>query len=159
MGIKTRSKLKQPDQKTPTHTKMMQQKKLMRPEGGVDTSRQPAGAMLEQSPASPMKGRRGLTFSHFSRRYRVKLAESDVFHMRFNSDASLGALSFFDGSLQIVSTMFGDVLYTIKDDEMTFPITSLTWKPTFGGEKVESQKLLGACLDGSIIRWTYNLGS
>lgn len=51
--------------------------------------------------------------------------------MRFNSGADMSAVSFFDGSLQIVSTMFGDVMYKIKDDEMTFPITSLTWKPTF----------------------------
>ena len=78
--------------------------------------------------------------------------------MRFNSSADHCALSFFDGSLQIVSTMFGDVIHTIKDDEMIFPITSLTWKPTFD-ESTDSQKLLGACLNGSIIRWQYSMGA
>ena len=86
--------------------------------------------MLEKSADSPLKGRRDLHFSHFSRRYRSKLADSNVFSVRFNSDSGLAAVSFFDGSLQIISTMLGDRLYDIKDDEMTFPITSLTWKPT-----------------------------
>ena len=64
-------------------------------------------------------------------------------------------MSFFDGSLQIISSMLGDRLYQINDDEMNFPITSLTWKPT-RDESLESQKLLGACLNGGIVRWTSN---
>ena len=55
--------------------------------------------MLEKSADSPLKGRRGLRFSNFSQRNSVKLADADVFHMRFNSDAGLSAVSFFDGSL------------------------------------------------------------
>lgn len=86
--------------------------------------------MLENSADSPIKGRRDLSFSHFSRRYRTKLSSADIFYTRFNADAGLAAVSFFDGSLQIISTMLGDRLYQIHDDEMTFPITSLTWKPT-----------------------------
>jgi hypothetical protein len=96
----------------------------------VDTNQNRAAAILEKSAESPMKGRRNLEFSHFSRRYRTKLNDSDVFHLRFNSDAGLAAVSFFDGSLQIISTMLGDRLYQIKDENMNFPITSLTWKPT-----------------------------
>lgn len=111
--------------------------------------------MLEKSAESPIKGRRDLQFSHFSRRYRTKLSNSDVFHVRFNSDAGLAAVAFFDGSLQIISTMLGDRLYQIHDDEMTFPITSLCWKPT-RDESTDQQKLLGACLNGSIVRWTSN---
>lgn len=67
--------------------------------------------MLEKSADSPIKGRRNLNFSHFSRRYRSKLSDSDAFYVRFNSDAGLAAVSFFDGSLQIISTMLGDRLY------------------------------------------------
>lgn len=125
----------------------------------VDTTRQQA-AMLEKSADSPMKGRRdrNLVFSNFSRRNMTKLADADVFHMRFNTDAGLAAVSFFDGSLQIISTMLGDQMLSLKDDEMNFPITSLTWKPT-DDDEISKQRLLGACLNGSIVRWTYNMGS
>lgn len=79
-----------------------------------------------------MKGRRDLKFSHFSRRYRTKLSESETFSVRFNSDSGLAAVTFFDGSLQIISTMLGDRLYEIHDDEMRMPITSLAWRPNLG---------------------------
>ena len=36
--------------------------------------------------------------------------------MRFNTDAGLSAVSFFDGSLQIISTMLGDQMFQIKDE-------------------------------------------
>lgn len=121
----------------------------------VETRNSRGAAMLEKSADSPVKGRRNLQFSHFSRRYRTKLNDSNCFHLRFNADAGLAAVSFFDGSLQIISTMLGDRLYQIKDENMNFPITSLTWKPT-RDESMDAQKLLGACLDGSIIRWTSN---
>ena len=35
----------------------------------------------------------------------------------------------FDGSLKIYSNFVGDTIFDIKDDDMTAPITSLTWKP------------------------------
>lgn len=108
--------------------------------------------MLESSADSPIKGRRDLKFSHFSRRYRTKLSESETFSVRFNSDSGLAAVTFFDGSLQIISTMLGDRLYEIHDDEMRMPITSLAWRPNLGNS-AENQNLLGACLDGSILRW------
>lgn len=63
----------------------------------VDTSTK---FMLEKSPDSPIKGRaRDLDFSHFSRRYRQKLSDSEAFSLRLNQDASLAAVSFSDGSL------------------------------------------------------------
>mmetsp|Transcript_4023 Transcript_4023/g.5356 ORF Transcript_4023/g.5356 Transcript_4023/m.5356 type:complete len:302 (+) Transcript_4023:125-1030(+) len=120
----------------------------------VNTTRTMA-AVQEKAADSPMKNRRDLSFSHFSRRYRSKLANSDAFYVRFNTDAGLAAVSFFDGSLQIISTMLGDRLYQIHDDEMVMPVTSLAWKPS-RDESTDSQKLLGACLNGSIIRWTAN---
>ena len=95
----------------------------------VDTTKQQA-AILEKSADSPIKGRRDLQFSHFSRRYRTKLSNAETFSLRFNTDSSLAAVSFFDGSLQIISTMLGDRLYQIHDSEMNMPITSLTWKPS-----------------------------
>lgn len=116
--------------------------------------------MLEKSADSPMKGGRELSFSHLSQRYQTKLVDSNVFHVKFNSDAGLCAVSLFDGSLQIISTMLGDHLYQVKDAQMHFPITSLAWKPTpLDNVVMERQKLLGACLDGSIIRWTSKLGN
>lgn len=41
---------------------------------------------------------------------------------------------------------------------MRFPITSLTWKPT-DDESMNQQKLLGACLDGGIVRWTSKMSN
>jgi WD40 repeat protein len=73
--------------------------------------------------------------------------------MKFNADASLGAVSFSDGSLQIISTMLGDTLYQIKDEDMRFPITNLAWHPT-RNESQDAQKVLGSTLEGGIIRWT-----
>ena len=49
--------------------------------------------------------------------------------------------------------MLGDKLYEIKDEMMRFPITSLTWLPTYS-ESQDAQKVLGATLHGSIARWT-----
>jgi len=50
--------------------------------------------------------------------------------LKFNLDSSLAAISFADGSLQIISTMLGDKLYEIKDEQMIFPVTCVAWKPT-----------------------------
>ena len=58
--------------------------------------------MIDKAPDSPMKGRnwgRELEFSHFQRRYRQKLSNSETFSLRFNPDSSLAAISFADGSL------------------------------------------------------------
>lgn len=41
----------------------------------------------------------------------------------------------------------------MHDDKMVMPITSLAWRPT-PDEGSIPQKLIGACLNGSIIRWT-----
>jgi WD40 repeat protein len=105
------------------------------------------------APASPMKKPRDIGFSHFSKRYRSLLSDSEVFSMRFNQDASLTAISFSNGSLQIISSMLGDRLYQVSDDTMKFPITNLAWRPTTE-QTQDAQKLLGTCTDGHIIRWT-----
>jgi len=55
---------------------------------------------MQRSSNFPIKGRaRDLDFSHFSRRYRQKLSDSEAFSLRLNQDASLAAVSFSDGSL------------------------------------------------------------
>lgn len=123
-----------------------------------------AAAQEDQAPDSPLKIiRRGptqpsmlstRTFRHFSQRNQNKISDSDIFAVRLSHDAEMAAVSLFDGSLQIVSTMVGNTLYEIHDDNMSMPITSLTWKPTRDGYNPSQQKLLGACLNGSIVRWT-----
>jgi len=75
----------------------------------------------ERAPDSPIKIRREVaqptkTVNHFSRRYHSKLSDSDVFAVRFSPDASMAAVSTFDGSLHLVSTMMGDNMYEIKDE-------------------------------------------
>lgn len=117
----------------------------------VDTSKRFA---LDTCPGSPMKNKkRDLDFSHFQSRYRQKLSDSETMSLKFNLDSSLAAISFADGSLQIISTMLGDKLYEIKDEQMIFPVTCVAWKPT-RSEKQEHQKVLGASLNGEILRWT-----
>ena len=75
--------------------------------------------------------------------------------MRLNRSSELSAVSLFDGSIKIMSTMSGDVMYEMKDEQMNDAVTSLAWKPVLE-DAVNRQCLLGACLDGSIIRWTAN---
>jgi WD40 repeat protein len=75
--------------------------------------------------------------------------------MRLNRSADLSAVSLFDGSIKIMSTMSGDVMYEMKDVQMNDAVTSLAWKPVLE-DAVSKQTLLGACLDGSIVRWTAN---
>ena len=65
-------------------------------------------------------------------------------------------MSLFDGSLKIMSTASGDVMYEIKDEKMNDAVTSLAWKPVLE-EAVNRQNLLGACLDGSIVRWNSSM--
>ena len=109
---------------------------------------------LDACPGSPMKSRkRDLDFSHFQTRYRQKLSDSEIMALKFNLDSSLAAATFSDGSLQIISTMLGDKLYEIKDENMVFPVTSVAWKPT-RSEHQEHQKMLGTSLGGEILRWT-----
>lgn len=67
--------------------------------------------------------RKQLHFSHFAPRLKVNLSDCEVFALAFNRDGTLMASSLQNGSLQIVSTMLGDKLYTIKDEKMRFPIT------------------------------------
>ena len=57
-----------------------------------------------------------------------KVSDSNCFYMRINQCNELAAVSLFDGSIKIFSTMVGDTIFDIKDDEMTAPITSLAWK-------------------------------
>jgi WD40 repeat protein len=88
----------------------------------------------------------------------TQVGDTNVFCMTMNRTADLSAVSLFDGSLKIVSNMGGDTMYDIKDDQMNEAVTSLSWKP-IPEDTFNKQKLLGACLDGSIIRWTSNMGN
>ena len=76
--------------------------------------------------------------------------------MRLNRSAELSAVSLFDGSIKIMSTMSGDVMYEMKDEQMNDAVTSLAWKPVLD-DAVIKQSLFGACLDGSIVRWNANM--
>ena len=100
----------------------------------VNTQAKPESPRFEYAfePHSPMKkAKKGAdTFSHFSRRYKSQLSDSEVFSLRFNQDTSLTGITFTDGSLQIISSMLGDKLYHIHNDDMKTPITGMAWKPT-----------------------------
>lgn len=67
-------------------------------------------------------------------------------------DSSFLAAAYSDGSINIFSSMLGDPLYTIKDPEVNYPITSLCWKPTSSlNIDIQSFKAVGA--DGRILMW------
>ena len=55
-------------------------------------------------------------FSHFTSRLKVQTSDSEVFALAFNRDATLIASANQNGSLQIVSTLLGEKIYTLKDD-------------------------------------------
>lgn len=88
----------------------------------------------------------------------TQVGDTNCFYMRMNRASDLSAVSLFDGSIKIISTMGGDIMFDIKDSEMTSTVTSLSWKPICE-DNVSKQKLLGACLDGSIVRWTSSMGN
>ena len=97
-------------------------------------------------------------FSHFSRRLSDQISDTNCFYMRINQSNELAAVSLFDGSIKIYSTMVGDTIFDIKDNEMTAPITSLSWKP-INDVEISNQQLLGACLNGSVVRWNSSMGN
>ena len=108
--------------------------------------------------SSPLKAPKELSYSHFSKRYRSQLSDHEVFSMRFNRDSSLTAITFSDGSLQIISSMLGDRLYEIHDETMKTPITNLAWRPTLESTQ-DAQQLLCSCLDGSILIWESSMAN
>ena len=114
--------------------------------------------MEDEAPDSPIKGRKDLKFKNFKQRNLSRYSDSGVFSLRFSPDTTFIALARFDGSLQIVSSMLGDEMFKIKDEDMFTPITSLAWKPDLTGKLNYKHRLLGACLNGSIIRWTVDHG-
>jgi len=62
------------------------------------------------------------------------------------------ATAYADGSLSIYSSFHGDRLYHIIDEEISYPITALSWRPTtIQTPDAQSFKALGA--DGRILYW------
>ena len=70
----------------------------------------------------------------FKDRFTQSIESSECFSCKFNKEGSYLAMSFQDGSLQLISPMLGDKLYRIKDDKMIHPITRLCWKPSVARE-------------------------
>lgn len=95
-------------------------------------------------------------FSHFAPAARVKLGKFpsdellEVFSCRISPDASLIAAGTRSGDMYIVDSQLGATQNHFKDEVMRYPVTAFSWKPRPRGEQV----LLGACCDGSIIRWS-----
>ena len=75
-----------------------------------------------------------------------------------NHTNDLSAVSLFDGSIKIISNLGGDVMFDIKDSQMNEVVSSLSWKP-IKEDSFNRQKLLGACLDGSVVRWTPDMAN
>jgi hypothetical protein len=69
-----------------------------------------------------------------------------------------------DNSISIYSSMLGDALYYINDEEFEFPFTGLCWKPMSAGNSssksesgVQSFKAVGS--DGRICMWRSKYGN
>ena len=100
----------------------------------------------------------GKRFSHFTSRFSIEVGNSNCFDLSMNKSTDLSAVSLFDGSIKIISSLGGEIMFDIKDSQMNEVISSLSWKPTTE-DGFNRQKLLGACLDGSIVRWTPEMGN
>ena len=95
----------------------------------------------------------------FKTRFTQAVEESEIFAAKFNREGAYLALTFQDGSLQLISPMLGDKLFRIKNDRMVHPITRLCWKPVFHKEDeigTQFQNLYGSCIDGSVVIWDHN---
>lgn len=68
--------------------------------------------------------------SHISHRYTLQDNDFEIFSAKFSPDCSYLAVSYADASVSIYSSMLGDPLYYIKDPDMQYPVTALSWKPT-----------------------------
>jgi len=105
------------------------------------------------------KKQRNTVFSHFSNRYRTRLSEEEICCTRISQDGSIAAVSFSDGELKIISTLNGEVLHHIKDEELPYPVYSMCWKPVAEVDSQVAQKLIGVCADGRVISWTVHTGN
>ena len=88
----------------------------------------------------------------------IEVGNSNCFDLSINKSADLSAVSLFDGSIKIIANLGGEIMFDIKDPQMNEVISRLSWKPTTEDD-FNRQKLLGACLDGSIVRWTPEMGN
>ena len=77
------------------------------------------------------------------------MSESKTVTMRFDSKATSAAASFEDNSIVIFDTVEdkAEKHYFIPGDQLEYPVTCFAWKPG-------KQYLLGACVNGSVIKWT-----
>ena len=74
-----------------------------------------------------------LKLSHISHRYTLHDNSAEVFAAKFSPDCSYMGVCYSDNSVSIYSSMLGDPLYYIKDEEFEFPMTGLCWKPIISG--------------------------
>lgn len=95
--------------------------------------------------------------SHISHRYTLVDNEFEVLSAKFSPDSSFIAVSYGDCSMSIYSSMLGDPMYYLKDDDIEYPITGISWKPLQSGSESkhesEVQSLKAVSADGRIFTW------
>ena len=77
-----------------------------------------------------MFAKRVVKLSKTSHRYALHDKETEVFQAKFSPDQSYIAASYSDGTIMVYSSFHGDRLFNLKDEEISYPITALSWKPT-----------------------------
>jgi WD40 repeat protein len=84
----------------------------------------------ESATGAPVPTSKAYKLAHVSHRYAVHDSDCEVFAGKFSYDSSYMSTSFSDGSIMIYSSMSGDPLFQLKDDELKYPISGISWKPT-----------------------------
>ena len=74
------------------------------------------------------------------------------------------AVSYGDQSFAVYSSMLGDPLYCVRDDDIEFPITGISWKPhlpSLDSSRSENdiQTLKAVSADGKILMWRPKFGN
>jgi WD40 repeat protein len=108
----------------------------------------------DESPDSPLRARGESRFSHFSKRYTIAFDDQgEVFSTQYSPDCTMMASGFSDGSIDIMSSMLGDKLFHIKDEDMYTPIMDITWREK-SKLSLAPQRFLAVNATGTILRWS-----
>lgn len=110
------------------------------------------GTPYEKAPDSPMKSYNRY-FDDYRERYTVTCQDdASVFATKFSPNGGLLAMADSIGNIEIFDTIYGYSEHKFNKNDLDLSMTTcLTWKKSETFKM--TQKLVGGCVDGSIITW------
>ena len=75
-----------------------------------------------------------------------------MFSAKFSHDSTYMSVAYSDGMIGIYSSYMGDQIYQIKDPDIHYPITAISWKPQ-AQKEASLQTFKGVGSDGRIVMW------